>query len=178
MRRTPFALAISVCAALLAGCAGVGGQQAAPPPTAEAAPIPPKDALPLDQATVALADATLLRAQLPPAGAGGRYRLVIDPLIDRATGAETETTRAMERRIVTLVRERHPQFDLRPFTAASLDEKPLILLGSIAPSRRPAAAPTCPDRGGRPRTASGPCWRTSAPGASFPTKRRGCGRTR
>jgi len=133
MRRTPFALAISVCAALLAGCAGVGGQQAAPPPTAEAAPIPPKDALPLDQATVALADATLLRAQLPPAGAGGRYRLVIDPLIDRATGAETETTRAMERRIVTLVRERHPQFDLRPFTAASLDEKPLILLGSIAP---------------------------------------------
>ena len=57
---------------------------------------------------------------------------MIDPLIDRATGGETETTRAMERRIVRLVREQHPRFELRPFTTASLDEKPLILLGSIA----------------------------------------------
>ena len=118
-------------AALTAGCAGTGAQDAARSAAAEAAPIPPKDALPLDQATVALADATLLRAQLPPPGPSGRYKLVIDPLIDRATGAETETTRAMGRRIGGLVRERHPQFDLRPFTTASLDEKPLILLGSI-----------------------------------------------
>ena len=125
-------LALCLGAALLAGCAGMRGQGAATP-TAEAAPIPPKDALPLDQAAVALADATLLRAQLPPPGPSGRYRLVIDPLIDRATGAETVATRAMERRIETLVRQRHPRFDLRPFSAASLDEKPLILLGSIAP---------------------------------------------
>ena len=130
-RRSAAALALSLCAALLAGCAGMTERSAAPA-TAEAAPIPPKDALPLDQAAVALADATLLRAQLPPPGPSGRYRLVIDPLIDRATGAETQATRAMERRIVTLVRERHPRFDLRPFTAASLDEKPLVLLGSIA----------------------------------------------
>ena len=57
-----------------------------------------------------------------PPGPSGRYKLVIDPLIDRATGAETETTRAMERRIVTVVRERHPRFELRPFSVASLDE--------------------------------------------------------
>jgi outer membrane protein OmpA-like peptidoglycan-associated protein len=125
------AFAFSLCAALLA--AGCAGQETGEPTTAAAAstaPIPPKDALPLDEATVALADATLLRAELPPED---RYRLVIDPLIDRATGAETETTRAMGRRIERLVRDRHPRFDLRPFTTASLDEKPLILLGSIAP---------------------------------------------
>jgi hypothetical protein len=124
-------------------------ERSAAPSTAEAAPIPPKDALPLDQAAVALADATLLRAQLPPPGPSGRYRLVIDPLIDRATGAETQATRAMERRIVTLVRERHPRFDLQPFTVASLDEKPLILLGSIAPVAE-AGSRANPSGPGRP----------------------------
>ncbi len=150
-RRSAAALALSFCAALLAaGCAGMGAQDAAPSvATAEAAPIPPKEALPLDQATVALADAILLRAQLPPPGPSGRYRLVVDPLIDRATGAETAATRAMERRIDTLVRERHPRFDLRPFTAASLDEKPLVLLGSIAPVAE-AGSRANPSGPGRP----------------------------
>ena len=126
------ALVFAFCAALLAGCASWTERQGDAQQSA-AAPIPPKEALPLDEATVALADSTLLRAQLPPPGPSGRHLLVIDPLIDRATGAETATTRAMERRIVTLVRDRHPQFELRPFSTANLDEKPLILLGSIAP---------------------------------------------
>ena len=85
----------------------------------------------------------------PPAGPSGRYRLVVDPLIDRATGAETVATRAMERRIVSLVRERHPRFELRPFTTASLDEKPLILLGSIAPVAE-AGSRANPSGPGRP----------------------------
>jgi hypothetical protein len=142
-RATVAALALSLCVAVLAGCAG---RDAAQP--AAAAPIPPKEALPLDRATVALADATLLRAQLPPPGPSGRYKLVIDPLIDRATGIETLATRAMERHIDALVRERHPRFDLRPFTTASLDEKPLILLGAIAPVAQAGsrANPTGPGR--------------------------------
>ncbi|MBD0275486.1 MAG: OmpA family protein, partial [Acetobacteraceae bacterium] len=132
--KAALAAALSLCAALLAaGCAGQR-QQTAQTDAAAAleAPIPPKEALPLDRAAVALADAVLLRAQLPPAPSG-RHALVIDPLIERATGAETEATRAAERRVVTLVRERHPRFELRPFTTASLDQKPLILLGSMAP---------------------------------------------
>ncbi len=147
-RAAAAALAFSLCAALLAGCAGMKGGEGAQATAATEAPIPPKEALPLDQATVALADAILLRAQLPPPGPSGRYRLVVDPLIDRATGAETAATRAMERRIATLVREQHPRFEMRPFTTASLDEKPLILLGSIAGAAEPGsrANPPAPGR--------------------------------
>ncbi len=142
------ALAVSLCAALLAGCAGRDAARTTAAAGAGAeAPIPPKEALPLDRAAVALADATLLRAQLPPPGPSGRYKLVIDPLIDHATGGETEATRAMERRIVSLVRERHPRFDLRPFTTASLDEKPMILLGSIAPVAQAGSRANMPGPG-------------------------------
>ena len=147
---TVAALVLTLCTALLAGCAGMQGREAAQQPAAAAAaPIPPKEALPLDQATVALADATLLRAQLPPPGPSGRYSVVIDPLIDRATGAETEATRTMERRIVSLVRERHPRFEVRPFTTTSLDEKPLILLGSISTVAE-AGSRASPSGPGRP----------------------------
>src|SRR5688572_3451429 len=110
------AIAGLLAAGLLAGCAGMGagGRQAA---------IPPRDALPLDQATASLAEATILRAELAP----GRRKLVIDPLIDRATGAQTATTRSMETQIANLIRTRHPELELVPFTAANLEEKPLIL---------------------------------------------------
>jgi outer membrane protein OmpA-like peptidoglycan-associated protein len=57
--------------------------------------------------------------------------LVIDPLIDRATGTETATTRAMSRRIAARVEERHPGYVLQPFTLASLEARPLVLLGAI-----------------------------------------------
>ncbi len=106
---------------LLGACA----RQAPPPVTATI----PKEALPLEDAVMRLAEATLAGDKaIPP---GGRRALVIDPLIDRASGAETGATRAMVARIETLVRERHPELELKPFTTATLDEKPLILLGAI-----------------------------------------------
>ncbi len=114
--------------ALLAGCGGLSGPGA---PATAVAPVPAKAALPLDQAVLSLADATLSRAQLPPPGPSGRHILVIDPLIDRATGGETATTRSMEQRIAGLVRDRHAALELHPFTTAALNERPLILLGAI-----------------------------------------------
>ena len=116
--------------ALLVGCGTLSGPDQAAPPAAVAA-VPPRTALPLDQAVLQLADATLSRARLPAPGPSGRHTLVIDPLIDRATGAETATTRSMEQRIGDLVRDRYDAIALRPFTTAALDERPLILLGAI-----------------------------------------------
>ncbi|MBL6081080.1 OmpA family protein [Belnapia sp. T18] len=109
---------------LLAACAA----QTPSPPSAAAVAVP-KEALPLDEAVMRLAEATLaVEKNIPP---GTRRTLVIDPLIDRASGAETTATRAMASRIAALARDKHPELELKPFTLAALDEKPLILLGAI-----------------------------------------------
>jgi hypothetical protein len=134
--------------ALLALAAGLllGPAACAPrrPPDTVAAPDPSRpgltvisreEALPLDEAVVHLADASLGAArELPELQAGGRRRLVIDPLIDRASGAETAATRRAVVRIEEVVRQRHRGLELRPFTLAELEARPLILLGAMTPA--------------------------------------------
>jgi flagellar motor protein MotB len=129
----------AVCALLLLGLGACAGQ-GRPMPQAAAVTAPPREAMPLDQAVFSLAEATLAGARsVPEIAAGGRRPIVIDPLIDRATGAETGATRGMVARIEALVRERHPELELRPFTLASLDEQPLILLGAITAAAAPGS---------------------------------------
>src|SRR4051812_20032034 len=103
---------------------GLGACATPTAPTVQAA-APPRTALSLEEAVVALAESTLSGARtLPEVAKGGRRALVIDPLIDRASGAETGATRGMVAQIETLVRERHPEFELQPFSVAALEEKP------------------------------------------------------
>lgn len=97
------------------------------------APTPSRAALPLDEAVLGLTTALFDRARIDPPGPSGRYELVVDPLIDRATGQQARVTRGMEERIGTLVRERYPDIVPRPFSVAALDAQPLILLGAITP---------------------------------------------
>lgn len=108
--------------------------------------LQPDTALPLAEATLVLVDATLNDAELQPLPEGRRRVLVIDPIIDRATGQETAATRMIGRSMAELIAERHPQFEVRPFTEAVLNENPFLLLGSMTPSRlgdtQPAAEPT------------------------------------
>jgi len=104
-------------------------------------------ALPFDDAVVQLAEATLAGARNAAPAANGRPKLVIDPLIDRATGQENAATRSMVARIETVIRERYPELELVAFTPENLDAKPLILLGAITPSAgpgnvQPATGPT------------------------------------
>jgi outer membrane protein OmpA-like peptidoglycan-associated protein len=118
---------------LMSGCA------TSPPearPTAELAPLPPRTALPLDAALLALATRTLTEAEAtafpPGTPPGARRTIVIDPLIDRVTGAETAATRSMGAQVETLIRERHPRLELKAFSLESLDEQPLIFLGAMS----------------------------------------------
>ena len=109
---------LAVLLVLVAACATA-------PPRADAGP---RSAQSVDAAAAQLTDALVAKAE----PASGRRTLVIDPLIDRASGAETAATRSIGAGIADQVRGRHPRLSVRPFTTAGLSERPIILLGSIA----------------------------------------------
>jgi hypothetical protein len=91
--------------------------------------------LPINEAVARAAEALFANAGLPSTpGRSGRHTLVIDPLIDGATGVQSAATRRIQARVVE-VAQRFPQYDLRPFNTASLEQRPLVLLGSAMPLR-------------------------------------------
>ena len=89
--------------------------------------------LPYGQAVLAAATALLGNTKLPPEGSPPqpKYTIVIDPLIDGMTGAQSIATRTMGAQIATLMRERYPSFDLQPFSAANVARNPLVLIGTF-----------------------------------------------
>lgn len=126
----------------MAGCAAPGSMNTASPPAAASmdAPIPPKDALAFEDAVDRLTTALFARAQFDPAEPTPRP-LVIDPLIDRATGNQAVATRSMERRMADLVRRQFRQIEPLPFTAENIASRPLVLVGSITPVASPGIVP-------------------------------------
>lgn len=99
------------------------------PPAAPGAP--PVEAY--DQAVLHAATALFTNAKLPPAGtpAQPKYPLVIDPLVDGMTGAQSVQTKSMGARLTALMRERYPQFDVREFSSANVAKSPLVLIGTF-----------------------------------------------
>lgn len=143
-----------VLAVLLAACAAPPATEPAPPPVAAApapapqapaapppapAPAPataapaapPPPILPFDEAVLSAANTLLGRAQLPASPPDGKFRIVIDPLIDGVTGAQSKATQAMGARIVSLIKERYPQYEVQPFTAGNVQKGPLVLVGTF-----------------------------------------------
>lgn len=105
-----------------------------PPVAAAATPAAPAPAAPppivsFDEAVLSAANALLGRAQLP-AGTT-RHTVLIDPLIDGVTGAQTNASRAMGNRIIELIRERYPQYEVQPFSTSTLSRSPLVLVGTF-----------------------------------------------
>lgn len=104
---------------------------ASPPAASPAAPPPPT--LPYEEAVLSAANNLLGKAQLTPAAPGttAHYTVVIDPLIDGMTGAQSKATQAMGARIVSLIREKYPQYEVVPFSAANIAKSPLVLVGTF-----------------------------------------------
>lgn len=136
------ATAVRRAASLLLLLAGIAAC-ATPPPVATGPVgttfLADRAALPFDDAVLLLAEAALAGTGNAAPPAGGRHQLVIDPLIDRATGAETAATRGMVARIAAVVRERRPDVEVVAFTPENLDAKPLILLGAVTPVTAPGS---------------------------------------
>lgn len=145
--RKPARLLGLLVALALAGCA-------APPPPPEPAPAPkaepavvapapapapapvtppppppaPPPILPFEEAVLAAASQVLGKTVLPP---DGKFDVVIDPLIDGVTGAQTVTTKALGVKLAALIRDNYPRFTVQPFKASTVQQGPLILIGTF-----------------------------------------------
>jgi outer membrane protein OmpA-like peptidoglycan-associated protein len=65
------------------------------------------------------------------AGARASYPLVIDPLVDGNSGMQSVATQTMESRVTTLLKARYPQYELQPFSSATLVRAPLVFIGTF-----------------------------------------------
>ncbi len=111
-----------------------------PPPTVARAPdvafsapaaIPSRPPTPIDfdAALHKAANDLLSKAKLDDTA--DTVNVVIDPLIDGVTGAQSNATHLEERRIIELIKISYPRFRVLPFSAESIAKQPLVLIGTF-----------------------------------------------
>src|SRR6201994_3057202 len=102
---------------------------AVPAPPAAAAPPPPPTPIPFDAALLKAANDLFTKANLN--GASDKVTLVIDPLIDGVTGAQSKATHLEEARITELVKSNYPRFQVARFSSESIAKAPVVLIGTF-----------------------------------------------
>lgn len=115
-------------AAFLWGCAAPSADTQPTPP-----PAPPVQPIPFDEAVLKAANDLFSRAQLSATDTDGsaKHILVIDPLIDGVSGAQSVATRSMEARLVELVKSKYPRFEVEPFSTSTVAKSPIVLVGTF-----------------------------------------------
>ncbi len=136
----PFLLAAAVTTVLVAACASPPAEAPAPPappapvpveaPVAAAPAAPPPPAAFAD--AIARAGDRLLQESQASLGTAHRD-LVIDPLVDASTGAQTHGSVQAGAQLAGLITRRMPAWDVQPLTRASLKSQPLLLIGTLTP---------------------------------------------
>ncbi|MBV9563939.1 MAG: OmpA family protein [Bradyrhizobium sp.] len=133
VRRSSGIRGVFVLAVLLGSSALISGaaqaQTGTPVPPSPAAAAPPPTPVPFDAALLKAANDLLSKAKLDDANQ--KVTLVIDPLIDGVTGAQSNATRLEEKRIVELVKSSYPRFTVVPFSAESVAKAPVVLIGTF-----------------------------------------------
>jgi outer membrane protein OmpA-like peptidoglycan-associated protein len=107
--------------------------QASPPsggaaPAASAAAAPPTPVV-FETALMKAANDLFAKANLDDAPP--KLSLVIDPLIDGVTGAQSTATQLMEKRITDLVKTSYPRFEVSRFSSDSVARGPIVLIGTF-----------------------------------------------
>jgi outer membrane protein OmpA-like peptidoglycan-associated protein len=107
-------------ATLLAACA-------APPKAVEIGELP------FDQAATQAADALATQAQTGPAILAKLQKksVVLDPMLDAATGQQTAATMLLETRVSERLATKGDAFEILPFTSANLARAQLLLTGTM-----------------------------------------------
>ena len=94
---------------------------------AQSAPPPPPTPVPFADALRKAADDLFGKATVP----GDKVNLVIDPLIDAASGAQSTATRSMQATLMEMVKANYPRFTVLPFDSEALASKPVVLVGTF-----------------------------------------------
>ena len=71
--------------------------------------------------------------------------LVVDPLIDANTGAQTVSTVKMGTQLESIVKQQNIAWQVKPLTRESLAERPLLLIGTLTPVNVERSVDTPPD---------------------------------
>lgn len=106
--------------------------------------MPPRD---FSDAVTQAADVVFKSAEdvLRQVPANEARNLVIDPLVDANTGQQTVSTVRMEKILNEVVRTRYPSFSVRPLTRDSLQQSPLLLIGTLTAINSGGDAKARPD---------------------------------
>lgn len=98
-------------------------------------------AVPFDQAVQLAVDDLMAQTQKLPAFLARvearlkANRIVIDPLLDGASGQQTEVTRAAEQIVVQRMQERFSQFTVAPFSSEDVESAQYVLNGTLSRGR-------------------------------------------
>ena len=138
LARTSNLMICAICC-LLAGVMAAFPQGAPPVASPQSAPSPPPPTpIPFDDALLRAANDLFSKAALP--AGNDKIELVVDPLIDGISGAQSTATRLMQDRIVALVRKSYPRFEVRPFSTEALTRAPVVLIGTFTAINNAGAA--------------------------------------
>jgi len=131
--RFNFGWLAGVVVALLTGCTQPTQQTPVAVATPPAAPPPVIQPVPFPTAVTNAADAVFSGALAHSHLTGERQIVVIDPLVNGVTGEQSAATQQIQDRIVELAREKYPQFDVEPFSAAEVRAGPNVMVGTFTP---------------------------------------------
>jgi outer membrane protein OmpA-like peptidoglycan-associated protein len=92
-------------------------------------PAPPALPLPFEDALQRAATDLFTKANIP--AGSDKVELVIDPLIDGVSGAQSVATHSMEKRIAELVQRSYPRFGIQRFSGDVLARAPVVLVGTF-----------------------------------------------
>jgi|KBSSwiStaDraftv2_1062776.scaffolds.fasta_scaffold66381_3 outer membrane protein OmpA-like peptidoglycan-associated protein len=96
--------------------------------------------LPFDQAVIDATDGLVAQTQKLPAFLAkveakvNKKPMIIDPMIDAASGQQTRVTRQLEQKVAERLASQHPQFEVLPFQSASLSKAQYLLTGTMVRS--------------------------------------------
>lgn len=121
MRSARFARSGALWLGLALAAPALAQQPAAPPPP----PAPTPIAFP--EALRKAADDLFSKATIP----GERVELIIDPLIDGVSGAQSAATRSMQQTLIELVQKSYPRFSVQEFSSEALAREPVVLIGTF-----------------------------------------------